>query len=99
MIESKKTLSFAGWRDKINQRCSALDRRLIVRDQKNIIPFEIHFPKEGYMTNTYRRFFKCLRIEQKFSRATQSIANLGPKSEIAIATKFEFNAFFYQSIS
>ena len=48
MIESKKPLSFAGWRDKINQRCSALDRRLIVRDQKNIIPFEIHFPKEGF---------------------------------------------------
>ena len=47
MIESKKTLSFAGWRERIHQRCSALDRRLIVREQKNIIPFEIHFPKES----------------------------------------------------
>ena len=47
MIESKKPLSFAAWRERINQRCSALDRRLIVREQNNIIPFEIHFPKEG----------------------------------------------------
>ena len=64
MIESKKTLSFAGWRDKINQRCSALDRRLIVRDQKNIISFEIHFPKEGYMTNTYLRFLNVFGMNR-----------------------------------
>ena len=48
MIESKTPLSFAGWRERIYQRCCALDRRLIVREPKNILPFEIHFPKEGF---------------------------------------------------
>ena len=48
MIADKKSLSFAAWREKVNQRCSQLDRRLIVRDQQNIIPFEINFPKESF---------------------------------------------------
>ena len=45
---STRSVSFAEWREKIHKRCCALDRKLIVRDQQNIIPFEIHFPKESF---------------------------------------------------
>ena len=98
MIESKKTLSFAGWRDKINQRCSALDRRLIVRDQKNIIPFEIHFPKEGLrkmsiFLNVYRvnRNSQKLRNRLSENRRIPIFARL--KIAIAINQMFEFYDF------
>ena len=46
MSQNKKSLTVSAWREKVNQRCSLLDRRLIVRDHQNIVRFEITFPKE-----------------------------------------------------
>ena len=87
MIESKTTLSAAAWRETINQRCSALDRRLIVREQKNIIPFEIHFPKEGL------RIYKVGCVFSMVMVSKLSHAEFGPsdrQEDISVSVRYTF---------
>ena len=86
MSQYAKSVSAAAWREKVNQRCSLLDRRLIVRDHQNIISFEINFPKEGFFIcscRTVRPCGPCIAGRKKasleFSEKTEGDRRYGRK--------------------
>ena len=54
IIQSNKIISNAAWAQKVKKRCSLLNKRLLVRNPPNIIPFEINFWKECVKRNIYQ---------------------------------------------